>query len=99
MATLIKDAFERLSTSISRDDARDFHSTTLQDVRAAIKCIEHDQSQRQSLRNVRRIDPFLKFMESYSKVIEAGCQGFSPMAWVWVKLPWSAIGEKLTKHL
>ena len=87
MATLIKDAFERLSTSISRDDARDFKSTTLKDVRDAIKQIEQDQSQRQSLRNVRRIDPFLKFMENYSKVIEAGCQGFSPMAWVWVELP------------
>ncbi|KAL8792043.1 MAG: hypothetical protein Q9195_005384 [Heterodermia aff. obscurata] len=86
MATLVKDAFERLSTSISRDDARDFHSTTLQDVRSAIKRIEQEQSQRQSLRNVRRIDPFLRFMENYSKVIEAGCQGFSPMAWGPVKL-------------
>ena len=97
MATLVKDAFERLSSSISRDDARDFHSTTLQDVRSAVKQIEHEQSQRQSLRNVRRIDPFLKFMESYSKVIEAGCQGFSPMAWVWVRF----LGPRLlnqTKH-
>lgn len=84
MATDVKEAFEKLRTSISREDAQDFHSTTLQDVRSAVRRIEQQQAQRQSLQNMRRIDPFLKFMESYSKVIEAACQGFSPMAWVWV---------------
>ena len=84
MTTDVKDAFERLGTSISRDDARDFHSTTLQDVRSAIRRIEQQQADRQSIQNMRRVDPFLKFMENHSKIIEAGCQGFSPMAWVWV---------------
>ena len=84
MTTDVKEAFERLSTSISSDDARDFDSTTLQDVRSAVRRIEQQQAERQSIQNMRRVDPFLKFMENYARVIEAGCQGFSPMAWVWV---------------
>ena len=86
MANDVRDAFERLKSSISREDAQDFHSTTLQDVRLAVRSIENQQAQCRSLRNMRRIEPFLKFMESYAKVIEAGCQGFPPMAWVWVWL-------------
>lgn len=84
MTTDVKEAFEKLSTSISLDDASDFRSTTLQDVRSAVRRIEQQQAARQSIQNMRRVDPFLKFMENYSKVIEVGCQGFSPMAWVWV---------------
>lgn len=86
MATDIREAFEKLKASISSEDARDFHSTTLQDVRSAVLKIEQQQAQRQSLRNMRRIEPFLKFMETYARVIEVCCQGFSPMAWVWVGL-------------
>ena len=84
MAADIRDAFDKLKTSISSEDAQDFHSTTLRDVRLAAERIEKQQAQRQSLQNMRRIEPFLKFMEEYSRVIEMGCQGFSPMAWVWV---------------
>ena len=84
MALDVEEAFKRLATSISSDDAQDFQSTSLQDVRAAVLLIEQQQAQRQSLQNMRRIDPFLKFMEKYSPIIEVGCQGFSPMAWIWV---------------
>ena len=84
MASDIKEAFSKLKDSISSQDAQDFQSTTLQDVRSAAHKIEQQQAQRQSLRNMRRIEPFLNFMESYSRVIEVFCQGFSPMAWVWV---------------
>ena len=84
MASDIREAFGKLKDSVSSEDAQDFQSTTLQDVRSAVHKIEQQQAQRQSLRNMRRIDPFLKFMETYSRVIEVSCQGFSPMAWVWV---------------
>lgn len=81
---IIKDAFERLKCSISSDDARDFHSTTLHDVRSAARAIQDEQASRQSLLNMRRVEPFLKFAEQYAAVLEVVCQGFSPMAWVWV---------------
>ena len=83
MSQTIQDAFDRLSSSISSDDARDFNSTTLQDVRREIQAIEQRQAQRQSLQNVRRIQPFLNFAECYSGVLDTICQGFSPIAWVW----------------
>ena len=83
MSQTIQDAFDRLSDSISSDDARDFNSTTLQDVRREIQAIELRQAQRQSLQNVRRIQPFLNFAECYSGVLDTICQGFSPIAWVW----------------
>ncbi|MCJ1426374.1 hypothetical protein MMC29_004277 [Sticta canariensis] len=79
----IRDAFEKLKSSISSDDARDFHSTTLNDVRSAARAIQDAQASRQSLQNLRRIEPFLKFTEKYSTILEVICQGFSPMAWVW----------------
>jgi len=81
--TTVKYAFDSFATSISSEDARDFCSTTLQDVRTAAQAIERQQAQRKSLRNLRRIEPFLRFLESYAPVIEVGCQGFSPMTWVW----------------
>lgn len=86
MALDIREAFGRLKDSISSEDAQDFQSTTLQDVRSAVHKIEQQQAQRRSLRNMGRIEPFLKFMDNYSRVIEVFCQGFSPMAWVWVGL-------------
>ena len=79
----VRDALDSLASSISSEDARDFHSTTLQDVRAAAQAIERQQSQRKSLTNLRRLEPFLRFMESYAPVFEVGCQGFSPIAWIW----------------
>lgn len=81
---IVRDAFEKLKISITSDDARDFHSTTLQDVRNAARAIQNKQGPRQSLRNLRRVEPFLKFGEKYAAVLEVFCQGFSPMAWVWV---------------
>ena len=80
----IREAFERLECSISSDDARNFQSTTSEDVYSAAKEIERQQVRRQSLQSMRRIEPFLRSMEEYAEVIEVFCQGFSPMAWVWV---------------
>lgn len=81
---IVRDAFEKLKSSISSDDARDFQSTTLQDVRSAARAIQDAQAPRQSLRNLRRVEPFLKIAEKYAGVLEVFCQGFSPMAWIWV---------------
>ena len=80
----IREAFDKLTETFSREDIADFHSTTLQDVHNAAQAIERQQSQRQSLRNLRRIQPFLQFMQHYADVLEVICQGYSPIAWVWV---------------
>ena len=80
----IREAFDKLTETFSSEDIGDFQSTTLQDVQNAAQAIERRQSQRQSLQNLRRIQPFLEFMQRYADVLEVICQGYSPIAWVWV---------------
>ena len=80
----IREAFDKLTETFSSEDIGDFQSTTLQDVQNAAQAIERRQSQRQSLQNLRRIQPFLDFMQRYAGVLEVICQGYSPIAWVWV---------------
>ena len=77
-------AFNKLRDSISADDARSFEKTTLNDVWAAAREIEREQGERQSLRNLRRIEPFLKAIDKYSKVIEVLCNGTPYLPFVWV---------------
>ena len=80
----IREAFDKLTETFSSEDIGDFHSTTLRDVQNAAQAIERRQSQRQSLQNLRRIQPFLDFMQCYASVLEVICQGYSPIAWIWV---------------
>jgi chemotaxis regulatin CheY-phosphate phosphatase CheZ len=77
-------AFDKLKGSLSSQDKKEFLNTTLADVRLAALAIETEQAARKSIRNVRRIKPFLDTMESYSKIIEVLCQGYPPMSFVWV---------------
>jgi hypothetical protein len=69
----IKDAFDRFKRTVSTDDARDFERTELQDVRAAAREIERELAARQSLRHMRRLQPFFDGIERYSKVVEILC--------------------------
>ncbi|KAI9855169.1 MAG: hypothetical protein M1813_000528 [Trichoglossum hirsutum] len=81
-----EDAFQRLELSLSRDDSREFRSTTLQDVKDAAAAIEKEQVRRKCLRNMRRIEPFVRRMEEYSRVIEVFCQGYPLMSFGPIKL-------------
>jgi hypothetical protein len=86
-----QDAFDRLKDSVTEDDARIFQSTTLQDVRNAALDLENQLGLRQSLRNMRRILPFLSGLERYSKSIEILCNGTPYLPWIWVSLPKKAL--------
>jgi hypothetical protein len=81
---IIENAFNKLRDAITHEDSREFTNTTLEDVWSVARSIEREQEARRSLRNVRRIEPFLLFLEDYSKVIEVFCQGYSPMSFIWV---------------
>jgi hypothetical protein len=81
---LFKDAFSRFEETLSFDDKRDFDSTTLQDVRIAARDIEKQLAARQSLRNMRRLEPFLAGLEHYSKVVEVLCNGTPYLPYIWV---------------
>lgn len=77
-------AFERLKDSVSKDDARSFASTTMEDVWIAARAIERQLESRRSLRGFHRIQPFLSGLEQYSKVIEVLCNQTPYLAFIWV---------------
>ena len=77
-------AFKRLEASVSRDDARQFQSTTLNDVWEAAKGIERHLEARGKLRRFRRMELFLNGLEQYSKVIEVLCNGTPYLPYIWV---------------
>lgn len=79
-------AFERFSTTVTPEDRREFSSTRLEDVRAAALQIERQLANRRSLRNMRRLQPFLQGIEHYSKCIEVLCNGTEYLPWIWVSL-------------
>ena len=82
--TSFSTAFNHLSNSVTKDDARAFSTTTMQDVWTAVKDIEHHLESRRSLRGFNRIRPFLTGIEQYSKVIEVVCNGTPYLSYIWV---------------
>ena len=81
---IISESFNKLKQSISGEDARNFASTELKDVWAAVREIDSTQRERQSAQNLRRIEPLLKGIEKYTKVIEVLCNGTPFLPYVWV---------------
>ncbi len=81
---IVKRALDQLKPTITSEDARAFVETTSVDIRRAAREIEKEQGARLELRFMRRIEPFLLSLESYAPVMEVFCQGYSPMAFVWV---------------
>jgi hypothetical protein len=81
---IIANAFERLRGSISKEDAHDFASAELQDVWKVVREIDAAQRRRQSAQNLRRVEPLLKGIEKYAKVIEVLCNGTPFLPYVWV---------------
>ena len=81
---IVKKAIEQLTSTLTSEDERIFMDTSLEDLWKEARRIEHGQGQRRDLRFMRRIESFIRTMESYAGVIEVFCQGYSPMAFVWV---------------
>lgn len=82
--SVVESAFLRLKDTIAVDDAREFHSTTLEAVRKAALDIETAQRKRGSVRNMRKLEPFLKAIEIYAKPLDILCNGTPFLPWVWV---------------
>lgn len=79
-------AFEKLKQSVNASDAKAFESTDIKDVWHAARDIERSQRERGSVRNLRRIEPFLQAIEKYSKPIGILCQGTPYLPWIWVSV-------------
>lgn len=76
-------AFRDLEQTIAPQDSRQFHCTTLDDVRKAARDIERELAARRSLRNMRRLTPLFQGMEHYSKSMDILCNGTPFLPWVW----------------
>ena len=76
-------AFERFEKIVKPDDRRIFNETTLQDVRDEAIQVERHLRERRTQRNMARLEPFLRDMERYSRVMEVLCNGTPYLSWVW----------------
>jgi len=92
-AQTFETAIRTLKQAINSTDATAFQSTIVDDVWKAAEEIQERQRQRKSLRNMRRIEPFLKALEKYSKTIEVVCNGTPYLPWIWVRRSFSRFCE------
>lgn len=83
---IVTKALNDLKLSVTPEDARTFKDATLEDLWRDAREIEREQGKRLELSHMRRFEWFITSLESYSGVIDSLCQGFPPMAWVWVEL-------------
>ena len=79
----LQDAFERFAITVSPDDQRLFNNTKLEDVRDEAIKIERQLRARRTQRNMACLEPFLRGMEHYSKVVEVLCNGTPYLSWIW----------------
>ena len=82
---IVKRALDQLKLSVTSEDVRSFSNTSLEDLWREAHKIENEQAARLDLRFMRRLERFLRSLESYASVIEVFCQGYAPMAFVWVR--------------
>jgi hypothetical protein len=82
----IRAAFENLELTVTPADSRAFRSTTLQHVRTAALELENQLAARQALCNMRRLEPLLKGLEHYSKVVDVLCNGTPFLPWIWAPI-------------
>ncbi|KAI0533637.1 hypothetical protein GGR58DRAFT_485771 [Xylaria digitata] len=82
----IKIAFKELEKSVSPTDSADFENATLDAVRKTALSIENQLAARQSLRNMRRLEPLFSGLHYYSKAIETLCNGTPYLPWLWAPI-------------
>ena len=79
----IQVAFNELERAVLPADSRSFGGETLDGVKKAILELENQLASRSSLRNMRRLLPFLSGLQYYSKTIEVLCNGTPYLPWLW----------------
>jgi hypothetical protein len=82
----LQNAFERFEGTVTSNDKRLFNNTTLQDVRHEADNIERQFRARRTLRHMARLEPLLRGMEHYSKVVEVLCNGTPYLSWIWAPI-------------
>lgn len=94
----LQDAFERFASTVAPDDKRLFHNTQLKDVRDEAMRIERQLRARRAQKNMARLDPFLRGMEHYSKVVEVLCNGTPFLPWIWAPVKLMLMVSRMHWH-
>ncbi|ETS83638.1 hypothetical protein PFICI_05514 [Pestalotiopsis fici W106-1] len=68
---------------LSSSEELEFSMTSLDDLKLAVRKMESDQESRRCMMNLKRLDPFLKSMEEYGKLIEIFVNVNEVVAFVW----------------
>ena len=77
-------ALTQMKSTLTDADKRMFSETGAAEVWREARTIEKELADRRELLYMKRIEPYLHTLESYAGVLEVFCQGYSPMAFVWV---------------
>jgi hypothetical protein len=78
------DAF-RKGADLDEAELADFQITDLQGLLRSINEIQNDQAKNKKLMYMKRLEPFLKTMEEYGKVLEVFLNVSEFIAFIWVQ--------------
>ena len=79
------DAF-KINTALDETELADFQHTDLHSLRQAINTIQNEQAKNKKLMYMKRLEPFLKSMEDYGRVLEVFLNVSDFIAFVWVTM-------------
>lgn len=81
-----EEAYEKFKLTVDTSDARAFQSTTLGDVWKTVREVEQQLAARNSLRNMRRVQPLLERLKIISVPVDILCNGTPYLPWVWAPI-------------
>lgn len=90
---IVEKALTQLKSTITEEDDRTFFDTRLADIWREARIIEQELAGRRDLRYMKRLEPYLQTLEGYASVLEVICQGYPPMAFIWVNIISSSFHE------
>lgn len=76
---------EKFKSGLSEKEKRQFATTTLDDVHAAIEKIQRKQQSEKRLRAMSKLELFLEGMKEYEKVVSVFLNTSAILAFVWVR--------------
>lgn len=81
----IEKLLSRFKNDLTTDEQDEIENVSLGDLHEAIKKIEEKQRATRSYRNLKRIEPFVRGMTEYGKVIAVFANAVPIVAFVWVR--------------
>ncbi|KAF4975683.1 hypothetical protein FZEAL_7573 [Fusarium zealandicum] len=84
---MIERACDRFRREISLEEATLIETTTtIDDVKLAIRQVEQQLAARQLLRDMDRVIPFIDAIERYSKALDVAANGTPYLPWIWAPI-------------